>query len=177
MKKFWRSGMIDKKVVREREQAEYINKLERVILELTREEEEPKYATFYTSDNRSFKREILREKPLTPTQSAKKWGECIAKLFTNDYDEVGQGDNITLEFKDGCILAAPRDSVSEALLNFNKQFITTIPKTLVKDAIMDSYSRWLRDNADKRCDADIEFDKKIEALEDENNTRTLRQEE
>lgn len=38
MAKFWRSGMIDKKVVREREQAEYINKLERTILELSREE-------------------------------------------------------------------------------------------------------------------------------------------
>ena len=47
MSKFWRSGMIDKKVIREREQAEYINKLQRAILELTREDE---YATFYTSD-------------------------------------------------------------------------------------------------------------------------------
>lgn len=37
MKKFWRSGMIDKKVFREREQAEYINRLERAILELRKE--------------------------------------------------------------------------------------------------------------------------------------------
>ena len=36
MKKFWRSGMIDKKVVAEREQDEYINKLQRTILELSR---------------------------------------------------------------------------------------------------------------------------------------------
>ena len=86
MKKLWRSGMIDKKVVREREQAEYINKLERVILELTREEKEPKYAIVHTSDNRSHKVKI----------------------------------------------------------------------------------------ADKRCKADIEFGRKIEALENENNTRTLR---
>lgn len=36
MKKFWRSGIIDKKVVKEREQSEYINKLERTILELSK---------------------------------------------------------------------------------------------------------------------------------------------
>lgn len=172
-KKFWRSGMIDKKVVKEREQSEYINKLERVILELTREEEEPKYATIYTSDNRSFKREITREKPLTPTQSAKKWGEGIAKLVTGDYDEVKQGDNITLEFNEGCILTAPRDSISQALLDFNKQFITKTPKTPVKDAIIDSCSYWIRKNADKRCEADIEFGRKIEALKNENNTRDI----
>lgn len=41
MKKFWRSGMIDKKVIREREREEYINKLERVILELSRKPPEP----------------------------------------------------------------------------------------------------------------------------------------
>lgn len=130
-KKFWRSGMINKKIVKEREEAEYINKLERSILELTREEE-PKYATIYTSDNRSFKREIPREKPLTPTQSAKKWGEGIAKMFANKYDEVRVGDDITLEFRE-----------------------------------------WLIKNADKRCEADIEFSRKIKALEDENNTRDI----
>ena len=42
---------------------------------------------------------------------------------------------------------------------------------------MDSYSYWLRKNADKRCDADIKFGRKIEGLKNENNTRTLRQEE
>ena len=131
MSKFWRSGMIDKKVVKEREEAEYINKLERSILELTREEE-PKYATIYTSDNRSFKREIPREKPLTPTQSAKKWGEGIANMFANKYDEVRVGDDITLEFRE-----------------------------------------WLIKNADIRCEADIEFSRKIKALEDENNTRDI----
>lgn len=174
MAKFWRSGMIDKKVIKEREQAEYINKLERTILELTREEEEPKYATIYTSDNRSFKREIPREKLLTPTQSAKKCGEDIAKLFINDYDEIKHGDNITLEFTDGCILTAPRDSISQALLDFNKQFITKSPKAPVKDAIFDTYSYWIRKNADKRCKADIAFSERIKELEDENNTRTLR---
>lgn len=36
MVKFWRSGMIDKKVVKKREREEYINKLERIILELSK---------------------------------------------------------------------------------------------------------------------------------------------
>lgn len=100
MAKFWRSGMIDKKVVREREQAEYINKLHRTILELRRED----------------------------------IGDLIND--TTDYDEVRVGDNIILEFHN-----------------------------------------WLIKNADKRYKADIEFSRKIEALENENNTRTLRQEE
>lgn len=142
MAKFWRSGVIDKKVIAEREQAEYINKLERVILELRREEPD-------VSDS----------------------------INGIDYDEVRVGDNVILEFKDGSILAAPRDSVSEHCLNFNKQFITKTTKAPIKDAIIDAYSYWLRKNADKRCKADIEFGRKIEALENENNTRTLRQEE
>lgn len=134
MSKFWRSGMVDKKVVEKREQEEYINKLHRIIIELTREDE---YATFYTSDNRSFKCKIPREKPLTPTQSAKKWGEGIRVLFTGEYDEVRQGDDITLEFR-----------------------------------------KWLRRNADKRYDADIEHGRKIEEIiKNANNTRTIRQEE
>lgn len=37
MKKFWRSGLIDKKVIAKREQDEYMNKLQRIILELRRE--------------------------------------------------------------------------------------------------------------------------------------------
>lgn len=100
MAKFWRSGMIDKKVVREREQEEYINRLQKTILELRRDDV----------------------------------GDLIND--TTKYDEVRQGDNITLDFHN-----------------------------------------WLIKNADKRCKADIEFNRKIEALENENNTRTLRQEE
>lgn len=42
---------------------------------------------------------------------------------------------------------------------------------------MDAYSCWLRKNTDKRCDADIAFSERIKELEDENNTRTLRQKE
>ena len=141
MAKFWRTGMIDKKVVREREQAEYINKLERTILELRREPPEPEYTTFYDDKGQPYTKmkiemKIDRKKPLTPTQSAKKWGEGVRALFTGEYDEIRQGDDITLEFHN-----------------------------------------WLIKNADKRCKADIEFDRKIEALENENNTRTLRQEE
>lgn len=41
MKKLWRSGMIDKKVIREREQAENINRLKRTILELRNKSAEP----------------------------------------------------------------------------------------------------------------------------------------
>ena len=141
MKKFWRSGMIDKKVIVERERKEYINRLHRTILELSKPD--------------------------------------ISDLIndTTDYDEVRIGDNVILDFKDGNILAAPRDAVSQALLDFNKRFICKPTKTPVKDAIMDTYSYWMRSNADKRYKADIEFGRKIEALENENNTRTLRQEE
>lgn len=155
MKKFWRSGMIDKKVVMKREQDEYINKLHRTILELSREE--PKYATFYDDKGRPYtKMKIDRKKPLTPSQSAKKWGEGVRALFTGEYDEVRVGD--------------------ETILEFNKH-IYEEPGEPIGKKMMDAYSCWLRKNTDKRCDADIEFDRKIEALENENNTRTLRQEE
>lgn len=156
MSKFWRSGMIDKKVVKEREQEEYINKLERVILELTREDEEPEYATFYDDKGQPYiKMKIDRKKPLTPTQSAKKCGEDISKMFINDYDEVRVGDNV--------------------ILDFNKHFITKTPKTPVKDAIMDAYSYWLKNRP--QYEADIAFGERIKEIEDESNTRTLRQEE
>lgn len=94
MKKFWRSGMIDKKVVAKREQEEYINKLERAILELTREEEEPKYAIVHTSDNRSHKVKIA-----------------------DDYDEVRVGDNIMLDFGGETIIAAPKERLKNSMFN------------------------------------------------------------
>lgn len=137
MAKFWRSGMIDKKVIAKRKQEEYINKLQKTILELRREEPEPEYATFYDDKGQPYtKMKIDRKKPLIPSQSAKKWGEGVRALFTGEYDEVRQGDDIILEFHN-----------------------------------------WLIKNADKRCKADIEFDRKIEELENENHSRTLRQEE
>ncbi|MCS8612797.1 hypothetical protein [Streptococcus thermophilus] len=37
MKKFWRSGMIDKKIIEKREHDEYLNKLHMTIIELKRE--------------------------------------------------------------------------------------------------------------------------------------------
>lgn len=65
MAKFWRSGMIDKKVVMKREQDEYINKLHRTILELSREE--PEYATFYDDIEFSRKIEALENENYTRT--------------------------------------------------------------------------------------------------------------
>jgi hypothetical protein len=107
MAKFWRSGMIDKKVVAKREQDEYINKLQRTILELRYEE--PEYATFYDDKGQPYtKMKIDRKKPLTPTQSAKKWGEGVRALFTGEYDEVRQGDDITLEFHNWLIKNADK---------------------------------------------------------------------
>lgn len=174
MKKFWRSGMIDKKVVMEREQAEYINKLERIILELSKKPPEPKpcpcvehvkgvpYIPVELSDKEiddywlAYHRRDIADKPLTPAQSAKKWGEGVRALFTGEYDEVRRGD--------------------ETILEFNKH-VYEEPGDPIGKKMMDAHSCWLRKNADKRCDADIEFGRKIEALENENNTRTLRQEE
>lgn len=134
MKKFWRSGMIDKKVVKEqeREETEYINKLERVILELTREEE-PKYAIVHTSDNRSHKVKIA-----------------------DDYDEIRKDDNVILDFGEDFIIAAPRERL--------------------KDSMFNAYSRWLRNRGP--YDSDLKFEKQtFGEVEDENNTRDIRQEE
>lgn len=174
MAKFWRSGMIDKKVVKEREEAEYINKLERVILELSKKPPKPKpcpcvehvkgvpYIPVELSDKEiddywlAYHRRDSADKPLTPAQSAKKWGEGVRVLFTGEYDEVRRGD--------------------ETILEFNKHMYEE-PGEPIGKKMMDTYSCWLRKNTQMRCDADIEFDRKIEALENENNTRTLRQEE
>ena len=97
MKKFWRSGMIDKKVIAKHEQDEYINKLERVILELSKKPPEPKpcsYIPVELSDKEiddywlAYHRRDIADNPLTPAQSAKKWGEGIRALFTGEYDDV-----------------------------------------------------------------------------------------
>ena len=82
MKKFWRSGMIDKKVIAKREQEEYINKLERTILELRRDDV----------------------------------GDLIND--TTDYDEIRIGDNVVLDFKDGCIVVGRKDSVKDSSPTF-----------------------------------------------------------
>ena len=114
MKKFWRSGMIDKKIVRGREQEEYINRLHRTILELSRDD---CVGVKYTSDNRKYyvpvelshkdrddywlaqHRRDVANNPLTPAQSAKKWGEGVKALFTGEYDEVNKGNGeVVLDF-------------------------------------------------------------------------------
>lgn len=61
MKKFWRSGMIDKKVVREREQEEYINRLHRTILELRKEGRRPNYRTYTSEEWRKRRSEMLKK--------------------------------------------------------------------------------------------------------------------
>ena len=102
MKKLWRSGMIDKKVLRERERAEYINRLERTILELRRKPPEPEpchckrhngvaYVPVELSDEDrddywlAHHRRDIDCNPLTPIQSAKKWSEGIKALFCGEY--------------------------------------------------------------------------------------------
>ena len=61
MKKFWRSGMIDKKVVAKREQVEYINRLERTILELRKEGHRPNYRTYTSEEWRKRRSEMLKK--------------------------------------------------------------------------------------------------------------------
>lgn len=125
MKKLWRSGMIDKKVLKEREQEEYVNRLERTILELRREPPEPeplhrRYGIKLASNNKAYFFELKDEdkdnywlaqhrrdvniNPLTPAEFVKKWG---------DYDAIKQGDNVTLEFGEGQIICAPRGSLKD----------------------------------------------------------------
>lgn len=116
MKKFWRSGMIDKKVVAERGQAEYINKLHRTILELSRKppKPEPKYAHPDIGD-------LIND--------------------TTDYDEIRVGDNVILDFKDGCIVDGCKDSV--------------------KDSPTFKFHEWIRNRKPyDRYDAYVAFDKK-----------------
>jgi hypothetical protein len=91
MKKLWRSGMIDKKVLREREQAEYVNRLERTILELSK------------PDIDDLINDTV-DKPLTPAEFVKKWG---------DYDAIKQGDNVTLEFGEGQSFVRLKDSIND----------------------------------------------------------------
>lgn len=97
MAKFWRSGMIDKKVVREREQVEYINKLQRTILELRRDDV----------------------------------GDLINDI--TDYDEIRQGDNITLDFHNW--LRKNADKRCKADIAFSEK---------MKEIKDENYSRTLR---------------------------------
>lgn len=100
----------------------------------------------------AYHRRDTADNPLTPAQSAKKWGEGVRALFTGEYDEVRRGD--------------------ETILEFNKH-VYEEPGDPIGKKMMDSYSYWLRKNADKHCNADIKFNRKIEALENENYPRIV----
>ena len=76
MKKFWRSGMIDKKVIRAREQEEYINRLHMGIIELRKESIKPKPCQCVYQDNN---------------------GKYVY-YQSDDYDEIKKGDNAILDF-------------------------------------------------------------------------------
>ena len=91
MKKLWFSGMIDKKVIIERERKEYIDKLHRTIIELSK------------PDIDDLINDTV-DKPLTPAEFVKKWG---------DYDAIKQGDNVTLEFGEGQIICAPKERLKD----------------------------------------------------------------
>lgn len=76
--------------------------------------------------------------------------------LADDYDEVRVGDNIILDFGEDFIIAAPRERL--------------------KDSMFNAYSRWLRNRGP--YDSDLKFEKQaFGENKDENNTRTLRQEE
>lgn len=136
MKKFWRSGMIDKKVIIERERKEYINKLQRTIFELSK----PDIGDLI-NDIEPLSRDIM-DKPLTPAQSAKKWGEGVKALFTGEYDEVRKGNG-------------------EVILDFYKPRFDK-PKETNMDNMLDWMAKNLRDHPHyDRYDADIAFDKKM----------------
>ena len=75
--------------------------------------------------------------------------------IADNYDEVRKGDNVILDFGE-TIIAAPRERL--------------------KDSMFNAYSRWLRNHGS--YDSDLKFEKQtFGEVEDENNTRTLRQEE
>lgn len=101
MAKFWRSGMIDKKVIKEREQAEYINRLHRAIFLLRNSEygmkERPKYnhpdiGDLINGVEQSFK-------------------------IADDYDEVRVGDNVLLNFNKQFITTRAKTPVKDAIID------------------------------------------------------------
>lgn len=91
MKKFWRSGMIDKKVIIEREREEYINKLQRTILELSK----PDIGDLINDT------EPFSSLSLTDIKD------------TTDYDEVRIGDNVILDFGGERIICAPKERLKD----------------------------------------------------------------
>lgn len=104
MKKFWRSGMIDKKIVREREQEEYINKLNRTILELRRKPPQPEPCCFKHPDI----------------------GDLINN--TTNYDEVRIGNNVILDFGGERIIATPKESLRDSMMSWAEQHLRDRPR-------------------------------------------------
>lgn len=159
MKKFWRSGMIDKKVVKTREQEEYINKLHRTILELRREPAEPEpccvkhhngipYIPVELSNEErddywlAQHRRDVANNPLTPAQSAKKWGEGIKVLFTGEYDEVKKGNGeVVLDFYKA--KQQPKESYTADMLDWMAQHLLDRP-------YYDNYVNFMRRMEDKQ---------------------------
>nr|DAN53669.1 MAG TPA: hypothetical protein [Caudoviricetes sp.] len=126
MKKFWRSGMIDKKVIREREQAEYINRLERTILELRRKTPEPeplhqRYGMEFGSNNKAYFFELKDEDKDDYWLAQHRKDININPLMKHssikydDYNEIKQGDNVILEFGEGCIVCTPKGRLKDSI--------------------------------------------------------------
>lgn len=133
MAKFWRSGMIDKKVIAKREQEEHINKLQRTILELSREEPD------------------------------------VSDLINGiDYDEVRVGDNVVLDFYKPRFYYKTIDDE-----NPTKTTIREMYKWYLKHRKEYNTMDWEKTLNDIRESRGF----KLREVENENNTRTLRQEE
>lgn len=62
------------------------------------------------------------------------------------------------------------------ILDFGEDFIIAAPRERLKDSMFNAYSRWLKNRGP--YDSDLKFEKQaFGENKDENNTRTLRQEE
>lgn len=87
-KKIWRSGMIDRRVVAEKEWHEHINEIKMAMIESYRERYVVKHGN----------------------------NKLYYFNLADDYDEVRKGDNVTLDFGEN-IIAAPRESLKDSMFN------------------------------------------------------------
>jgi len=87
-KKFWRSGMIDRRVVAEKEWHEHINEIKMAMIESYRERYVVKHGN----------------------------NKLYYFNLADDYDEVRKGDNVTLDFGEN-IIAAPRERLKDSMFN------------------------------------------------------------
>lgn len=88
MSKFWRSGMIDRRVVAEKEWHEHINRIKMAMIESYRERYVVKHG-----NNKSYYFNLA-----------------------DNYDEVRKGDNVILDFGE-TIIAAPRERLKDSMFN------------------------------------------------------------